>query len=433
MEKVTFNSDWYKALISKSDEKQVLVASIKDIISDGKFRSCLEIGLGTSTFFSENLSPEFNTYTIVEREAVDVVLPANTELIHADWESAVLQNKYDVILALHVVYYFNDKKAAIQKMFDCLNPGGVVIFVVNGKDGDYGPLKQKFSELIHEEYKFAYDELKALLSSKDCKEVSIPSTIIFRDADELFQSLFLSFDAYPSLYVQHKDEIVQYFDKTLINNKFIINQKIFIGRNNPWEKLIDHEDYEIEMGGANILIKDKVFTPDKNITYSTTFLLESIPKDIAGKMVLDMGCGTGIIGISCALRGAASVVCSDISDRAIENTKINIAKNNVANVLEVVQSDVFANITDTFDYIFANLPILDEVWLSVGVEKIISSFIENCKQHTKPGGKVFLVWASFSTLPIERLSELCEAQHYQYSIKESEVSGFVWYLVELSF
>lgn len=228
MAKVTFNGEWYQALITKSDEKQVLLAAFQDIISQGNFHSCLEIGLGTAAFFPEHLAKAFETYAIVEREKINVDLPENATLIHSDWEHASLGQKYDVILASHVIYYFDDKAAAIQKMYDSLNPGGIIIFVVNGKDADYGPMKLAFAELVQEEYQFTYDEIKRLLASREYQEISVPSTIAFDNTEDLFESLFLSFDAYPSQYIEYKKELIHYFDRAVKNGTFVVNQKIFV-------------------------------------------------------------------------------------------------------------------------------------------------------------------------------------------------------------
>jgi len=51
--------------------------------------------------------------------------------------------------------------------------------------------------------------------------------------------------------------------------------------------------------------------------------------DITGKNVLDMGCGTGILGILAAKLGAASVIGIDIETWAVENCTENAERNQV--------------------------------------------------------------------------------------------------------
>ena len=52
-------------------------------------------------------------------------------------------------------------------------------------------------------------------------------------------------------------------------------------------------------------------------------------RDLTGCRVLDNGCGTGVLGIFAAKRGAASVLAIDIDDKSVENTLENAARNGV--------------------------------------------------------------------------------------------------------
>ncbi len=58
-------------------------------------------------------------------------------------------------------------------------------------------------------------------------------------------------------------------------------------------------------------------------------LLEKIP--VRDKTVLDMGCGSGILGIGASLMGAKNVVCVDIDKNATEIAAKNAAKNDIRN------------------------------------------------------------------------------------------------------
>lgn len=93
---------------------------------------------------------------------------------------------------------------------------------------------------------------------------------------------------------------------------------------------------------------------------STRMCLEAI-EDIMLKerparkwRVLDVGTGTGILGIACADLGAARVVCVDIDKKATEIALENVAINQVEDRVEIVNRDV-ASIKETFNLIIANL------------------------------------------------------------------------------
>jgi len=70
--------------------------------------------------------------------------------------------------------------------------------------------------------------------------------------------------------------------------------------------------------------------------------------------VLDVGTGTGILGISCAKLGAQRVVCVDSDKKAAEIARENVAINDVEDRVEVINRDVLT-IHEPFDLIVANL------------------------------------------------------------------------------
>jgi release factor glutamine methyltransferase len=77
-----------------------------------------------------------------------------------------------------------------------------------------------------------------------------------------------------------------------------------------------------------------------------------------GLRVLDMGTGSGIIGITLARHGAAAVTCVDISGDALLVARDNAARLGVQDRIACVRSDLFAGINSStrFDIIVANLP-----------------------------------------------------------------------------
>jgi len=223
---VKFHEDWYKNLVAHSNEKELLVTKIGDLIQGKPRQSCLEIGLGLSPYFAQRLASLFQDYTIVERRTYDDELPQKVRLINDDWETVELSKKFDVIIASHVVYYFKDSKAAVDKMFTHLNSDGRIFFVVNGKESDYGPLKIAFSKTINAEYAFTYDQLMELLRNRKTREYTAQSNISFDSLNELYEILRISFDFYPQEYQANKSKVLDYLRENVKGNKFFIDQKI---------------------------------------------------------------------------------------------------------------------------------------------------------------------------------------------------------------
>lgn len=200
--------------------------------------------------------------------------------------------------------------------------------------------------------------------------------------------------------------------------------------NKIWEKLLHHDNYELDIEWINISILDGVFTPDPTMTYSTSIILKHFP-NIKDKDVLDIGCGTWVIGIRCIMGWARSVLFSDINEKALENTRENLKNNGINENISVIYSDLFENIPQRFDCIFANLPISNEVFkLGERTENIALKFLNESKEHINANGKIYLARWSFEN--IEPLIDTIKKLGYWYNIVEEYKLWYTWYLIEIT-
>ena len=76
--------------------------------------------------------------------------------------------------------------------------------------------------------------------------------------------------------------------------------------------------------------------------------------DLRGKTVLDMGCGSGILGIAAAKLGAEKVVLSDIDPQAVQASRENVNLNNVGKICATVCGDLDTGET-RYDAVIANI------------------------------------------------------------------------------
>lgn len=91
---------------------------------------------------------------------------------------------------------------------------------------------------------------------------------------------------------------------------------------------------------------------------TTALMLESILEmkgEIAGKQVLDMGCGTGILSILASKAGAASVTGIDIDEWAFNNAMENIHNNHLTNITIRIGNASLLPSCPEFDFILANI------------------------------------------------------------------------------
>jgi release factor glutamine methyltransferase len=101
-----------------------------------------------------------------------------------------------------------------------------------------------------------------------------------------------------------------------------------------------------------IKVHPDVFPP--HLTISTKILLNFIkPLDLVGKSFLELGCGSGIIALFAAKKGAV-VTASDVNQKALDFLIKNAKTNNL--IIETVYSDLFQNLSKSFDYIIINPP-----------------------------------------------------------------------------
>ena len=107
--------------------------------------------------------------------------------------------------------------------------------------------------------------------------------------------------------------------------------------------------------------------------------------DHKNKNVLDAGCGTGVLSIMAALRGAKSIIAFDIDEWAVTNTKENILVNACKQIHVSKNTIKNINLEVGFDIILANINLnvlLDEIplyakLLKRGAILVLSGFYEN--------------------------------------------------------
>lgn len=150
--------------------------------------------------------------------------------------------------------------------------------------------------------------------------------------------------------VNFKDELIpdqnwnevwekNYFKPLLIGGKCLIRAPF-------------HTDYE--PAEFELVIEPKMAFGTGNHETTTLVAEQILNMELAGKTVLDMGCGTGILGMLASLKGAGKVTAIDIDHWSYESTVENAQLNNIKN-LEAKLGDARLLGDETFDIIFANI------------------------------------------------------------------------------
>ncbi|GHT66959.1 ribosomal protein L11 methyltransferase [Bacteroidia bacterium] len=148
---------------------------------------------------------------------------------------------------------------------------------------------------------------------------------------------------YQAVYVKSKDwneEWEKYFfQPIIIDNQAVIHSSF-------------HKD--IPVLKYDIVIDPKMaFGTGHHATTSmmVSYLLETEPK---GKSMLDMGCGTAVLAILAAMKGAQPVRAIDNDEWAYKNAMENIRLNKTPDIqVELGDASLLGN--ETYDFIFANI------------------------------------------------------------------------------
>ena len=133
----------------------------------------------------------------------------------------------------------------------------------------------------------------------------------------------------------------EHFKPFKVGNRIIIKP--------TWENYKGHSDdiiVEIDPGMA-------FGTGDHETTFLCLQLLEKYMSQ--GVSIVDVGCGSGILGIAAAKLGAKEVLCIDIDDNACKVAKDNTILNRVDETVTVRKGYLLDNAKVKYDIVIANI------------------------------------------------------------------------------
>ena len=109
-----------------------------------------------------------------------------------------------------------------------------------------------------------------------------------------------------------------------------------------------------KMTSRELIIEPKMSFGTGHHETTQLMMTQVLQIDLEDKNVLDMGCGTGILGILAADLGAKSVLAIDIESWCVKNTIENAERNRCNHVVKAIRGDVEI-VTKNYDLIFANI------------------------------------------------------------------------------
>ncbi len=216
----------------------------------------------------------------------------------------------------------------------------------------YGIYIEDYSDLIEQSWEIAHVDLieKELLDKDRCYSIIHIYISEEDNANEAVEYLkeLLTASAVPFELVSEEvndsswaDGWKKYFKCTEIGEKLVIRPS--------WEK------YE-NLSGRKVLSIDPGAAFGTGTHATTSLCLQILENHITNdSTVLDIGCGSGILGIAGVLLGAKSAVGVDIDAQSVKVAKENAEINNVSDKTEYLVGDLADKITGKYSVVCANI------------------------------------------------------------------------------
>jgi 16S rRNA (guanine1207-N2)-methyltransferase len=184
--------------------------------------------------------------------------------------------------------------------------------------------------------------------------------------------------------------------------------------NNSLDRWENHYEFSMRNKNYQAVTLPGVFSYGK-LDEGTRMLLDTLPGHKA-KAILDWGCGSGVIGLVAATMYPESRIdMVDSNALAIEATKRTLKLHNLTDV-KVWASDIFSDITNTYDLILANPPFHSGIATDY---HMVEQFIAQTKNHLNPHGALrivantFLRYSPLLKKQFDKVEVLSESKSYK--------------------
>jgi release factor glutamine methyltransferase len=183
--------------------------------------------------------------------------------------------------------------------------------------------------------------------------------------------------------------------------------------------------YVFNANGITITAMKDVYAP--GFFTDSLWFSQRIPEIVGTKSLLEIGTGTGIISIFCALNGA-SVIATDINPAAVQNAIDNVKRRGLSNVC-VRMGDLYSPIKtgERFDYIFWAHPFnnwdspVHDVLFRSGMDfkyQGVRGYIMGARKFLTRNGKLLL--GTGDSADLETISRIAYVNDYTIRVLESE-------------
>lgn len=167
-------------------------------------------------------------------------------------------------------------------------------------------------------------------------------------------------------------ELLNYLDKEISPEDVDKYKKMIdsVKNNKPLQYVLGNVNFYGNVFDINENVLIPRFETEELVEKTLEFIKNNLPQH---SKVIDLGCGSGVIGITLKKKlPTLSVTCLDISDDALDVTNKNKEKLNAD--IKVIKGDMLDNITDKFHVIISNPPYISN-------DEVIDELVFNNEPH----------------------------------------------------
>ena len=182
------------------------------------------------------------------------------------------------------------------------------------------------------------------------------------------------------------------FEKNCSSSEYSLIKKrarYYKGTLTPLEKSNAPQKTSFSHEGIKISSLPGIFSYG-NLDQGTRFLLEHFPRLDNPEVIVDPGCGCGILGIKAALTWPkAKVTATDDSTLAVESTRLSANLNGVEENMDIRGTHIMEGISDeSVDLVICNPPFHQQHHINL---ESGFAFIKESVRVLKKGGQLFMV------------------------------------------
>jgi ribosomal protein L11 methyltransferase len=135
-----------------------------------------------------------------------------------------------------------------------------------------------------------------------------------------------------------------------------------------WEDIKEEEKEEI------VIEIDPGMAFGSGTHETTSMCIELIQQHLKeNDKVIDVGSGSGILGIAAAKLGASHTLCIDVDKNAVKVAKENVIINKVENKVDVICGDLLEEVSNKAEIVIANIMADIIIYLTKSIKKVLKN------------------------------------------------------------